>query len=64
MADIDTERAGAARIRALPDFERRMEAARNRAGWELGDRSWAVLIIGAFLDPTADAEALRRDKES
>jgi hypothetical protein len=40
------------------DYDRRMAAAKARAGWELGDPSWAGVIIGAFLYPLEDAEAL------
>lgn len=45
----------------LPDHDRRMDAARNRAGWELGYRSWAATIINAYLDPATDATALDRE---
>lgn len=34
-----------------------IEAARRYAGWHIGDRSWADLIIRAYLDPkTVEAE--------
>ena len=44
----------------LPDFERRMAAARARARWELGDPTWHVLV-GTFLDPARDHQILRQD---
>lgn len=40
-------------VRSLPDYEERMSAARRRAAWELGDSSWATLVIDAFADPMA-----------
>lgn len=49
--------------RDTDDYEDRMVAAENRARWELGDPSWAHLIVGAFLYPVEDAHALRREKE-
>lgn len=45
-------------VRGLPDFEERMAAAKARAEWELGDASWAAVIIGAFADPASDASEL------
>lgn len=44
------------------EFERRRQAARNRAEWELGDASWAGVILAAFLSPDADAAALKAEK--
>jgi hypothetical protein len=44
------------------DYDRRMEAARERAAWELGDSSWAGVIIGAFLYPEDDAHALELEQ--
>ena len=41
----------------------RMLAARKRAEWELGDGRWAEIIIGAFLYPEADSDALRHEME-
>lgn len=41
-----------------PDHEERMMAARSRAQWELGDPSWAGVIVGAYLRPDADTKAL------
>jgi hypothetical protein len=43
--------------------ERGMRAARERAEWELGDASWAGVIVGAYLYPEDDLEALRREME-
>lgn len=45
------------------DYEKRMKAARARAEWELGDSSWAGLIVGAFLWPEGDSAALEREME-
>jgi len=45
----------------LPDFERRMAAARARARWELGDPTWADVLVGTFLDPARDHQILRQD---
>lgn len=44
------------------EMEARMAQARRRAEWEIGDGSWADVILAAFLDPEADAEALDMDK--
>lgn len=43
------------------DYERRMKAAKARAEWELGDASWAGNIVGAFLYPEYDQEALEKE---
>jgi len=45
------------------EVEERMKAARARAEWELGDASWAGVIVGAFLHPEDDTIALDREKE-
>lgn len=45
------------------DHDQRMKVARARAEWELGDPSWAGVIIGAYLYPEADQEALKAEKE-
>jgi len=45
------------------EYERRMKAARARAEWELGWRSWAGVIVGAFLYPEQDTDALRKEME-
>ena len=44
------------------EHEARMKAACARAQWELGDASWAYLIVGAYMYPTEDAQALAREK--
>lgn len=44
------------------DYDKRLRAARARAGWELGDPSWANVIIHAFEFPTGDAQMLREEK--
>lgn len=46
------------------DYERRMAAARRRAEWEIGDASWAGVIIGAFLNPEHDGQALAAEKDA
>ncbi len=43
------------------EWERRVAAARRRAGWELGDPSWAGVIIRALECPAEDAEALKKE---
>lgn len=47
----------------VPDHERRMAAARRRAQYELGDPSWAGVILAAYLNPTDDAAALAREQD-
>jgi hypothetical protein len=46
------------------DHERRMDAARKRAEWELGDASWAGVIVGAYLYPNSDSEALKIERDA
>lgn len=58
MSDTTTKRPD---IRPA-DHDERMAVARARAEWELGDASWAGVIIGAYLYPDADAEALAHEK--
>lgn len=41
----------------------RLRAARARAEWELGDETWADVIIGAYLAPDHDEEVLRLEKD-
>lgn len=41
------------------DHEDRLRQARSRAAWELGDPSWANVIIDAYRDPELDARLLR-----
>lgn len=45
------------------ELEERMVAARARAEWELGSSSWAGVIVGAFLHPEEDADALAREMD-
>lgn len=45
------------------DYKKRYFAARERAQWELGDSSWADVIINAFLYPEEDAESLTIEQE-
>lgn len=44
------------------DHEERMIAARARAAWEIGDPTWAAVIIGAYLNPDEDFAALQRER--
>lgn len=44
------------------EYEARMKAARERALWELGDETWAGVIVSAFLYPTEDSQALEMEK--
>lgn len=44
-----------------PDHEARMAQARRRAEWELGDESWAGVILAAYFNPSEDAHALTAD---
>jgi hypothetical protein len=46
----------------LPDHEERMAAARARALWELGDPSWAAVIVRAYLRPDEDRRLLAEEK--
>lgn len=48
-------------VRELPDFDERMAAARARAEWELGDASWAGIILGAFMYPEEDRRNLSQE---
>lgn len=50
-------------VRDLPDFEERMAAARRRAEYDLGDASWAGVILGAFMYPDADTANLKAEME-
>lgn len=46
----------------LPDHRIRLEQARRRALWELGDPSWADMIVEAYCDPASDAVRLGRPR--
>lgn len=41
------------------EHELRMDAARRRAERELGDASWAEVIVRAYLYPRSDTDSLR-----
>lgn len=41
--------------------EEGLRAARRLAGWELGDKSWADLIIRAYLNPDETNATLDED---
>jgi hypothetical protein len=45
-----------------PDHEARMKQARRRAQWDLGSPSWAGVILGAYMNPEADAAALEDEQ--
>lgn len=47
-----------------PDAAKRLEAATERALWELGDGSWAQIIVDAYLWPDADAKRLAEERGS
>src|SRR4051794_26370274 len=49
------------RLPEPPDHRRRLAAARRRAGYEIGDPTWADIILGAYLDPDASDVILSRD---
>lgn len=38
-----------------------LQAAQRYAGWEIGDRSWADLILRAYLNPDVVNEELDAD---
>lgn len=40
------------------DHDRRMDAMRDRAAFELGDPSWAGVLFAAYEDPERDAAEL------
>lgn len=42
--------------------EKGMRAAEAVARWHLGDRHWAGLIVGAYLNPDAAMENLRAEQ--
>lgn len=47
-----------------PDHNERMAQARARAQWELGDPSWADIIMRAYMHPLRDKESLDQEKGS
>ena len=40
-----------------------MKAAESRAQWELGDPSWAGVILAAYWNPNEDEAALREERD-
>jgi hypothetical protein len=46
----------------LPDHEKRMKAAEERARWKLGDRGWGGLLVGAYLAPDEAMATLREEE--
>ena len=46
----------------LPDHEQRMGQARRRSLWELGDPSWAGVIVNAYRFPGLDAANLQEEQ--
>jgi hypothetical protein len=40
------------------DHDARLTQAEKAAGWWLGDPEWAGMLIGAYLNPQANAERL------
>ena len=47
-----------------PDHDERLRVARRGAQWELGDPSWADVILAAYMNPdkaTEDLDALEAD---
>lgn len=48
---------------APPDHAARLEQARRRARWEIGDPSWADTILYAYLNPASDHAALALEME-
>ena len=49
---------GGEEIRLRADYDERKAQAEKRAQWELGDPSWASVILAAFLFPEEDAASL------
>jgi hypothetical protein len=44
--------------------ERGLNVARNVAGWHIGDKSWADMIVNAYLHPEEASEKLRQEMDS
>lgn len=42
----------------LATHESRLAVARRRSAWELGDPSWADLVLDAYLDPETATDEL------
>lgn len=49
-------------LQLTEDHEERLAQARAVAEWELGDGSWADVIVTAYLNPEAAAAELTREK--
>jgi len=47
--------------RHQPDHQRGLAAARRRAQWEIGDPSWADMLIDAYFSPDDSDRALTED---
>lgn len=47
-----------------PDHDARLAQARRRAGWELGSKDWADIIIRAYMYPQQDRERLQEEMDS
>lgn len=62
MADLDLRDLRTAGRMSDTEHDRRMDAARARAEWELGDASWAGVILAAYLNPEANALLLEADR--
>ena len=45
-----------------PTEQERMDAARRRAQWDLGDAAWANRLINAYLHPREDTARLEAEK--
>jgi hypothetical protein len=50
------------RQKHLPDHNERLEQARRRAQWDIGDPSWADVIVAAYCDPADDVERLEMEQ--
>jgi hypothetical protein len=48
----------------LPDHDERMRVAERVAGWYLGDRGWAGMLVGAYLNHEEAAKNLGREMEA
>jgi hypothetical protein len=45
------------------DHDERLAAAIARSRYELGDGTWARRLVGAYLWPDGDRDALKREEE-
>jgi hypothetical protein len=60
----ETPMRNISKILSQEEIDERMKAAQARAVWELGDASWAGVIVGAFLYPEEDLTSLEEEKKS